>query len=210
MDKAEGGKTRKRFEPVEAPKKKQKKQDGPDAAAHAPNLVALSPAAAARPGGDAPPAAPAAVAGAVDGSEAKQEGEEEDEKTPVAEEEDKTLQGALSLALLNNPEKYMKEATGYDFRLGQKRAIRHLTHGCDVFLVMQTGGGKSITYMLPVLELEKGSLAIVVLSRAFPLLCTALAHTTPTLGSTPSRQPRNPFPYPPSASLRSTLTLWFF
>ena len=73
----------------------------------------------------------------------------------------------------------MKEVTGYDFRFGQKRTIRHLTRGRDVFLVMQTGGGKSITYMLPVLELEKGSLAIVVLSRAFPLLCTALARTTP-------------------------------
>ena len=46
----------------------------------------------------------------------------------------------------------LKEFFGFDsFKADQERVVRHLTDGNDAFVLMPTGGGKSLCYQLPAL-----------------------------------------------------------
>ena len=55
----------------------------------------------------------------------------------------------------------LKEFFGFDsFKADQERIIRHLTSGKNAFVLMPTGGGKSLCYQLPALVME--GTAIVV------------------------------------------------
>lgn len=55
----------------------------------------------------------------------------------------------------------LKEFFGYDnFKGDQEKIINHLLNGGDAFVLMPTGGGKSLCYQLP--ALVKGGTAIVI------------------------------------------------
>ena len=58
--------------------------------------------------------------------------------------------------------KTLKEFFGYDtFKGDQERIIRHLMSGNDAFVLMPTGGGKSLCYQIPGLMSQEG-FAIVI------------------------------------------------
>ena len=51
--------------------------------------------------------------------------------------------------------KTLKEFFGYDaFKADQEQIISHLIGGGDAFVLMPTGGGKSLCYQLPALVLD--------------------------------------------------------
>ena len=57
--------------------------------------------------------------------------------------------------------KTLKEFFGYDaFKADQEKIIRHLTGGGDAFVLMPTGGGKSLCYQLPALVMEGTAIII--------------------------------------------------
>ena len=57
--------------------------------------------------------------------------------------------------------KTLKEFFGYDaFKTDQERIIRHLIGGGDAFVLMPTGGGKSLCYQLPALVMEGTAIII--------------------------------------------------
>ena len=56
---------------------------------------------------------------------------------------------------------YLKEIFGFDqFKGDQESIIRSLLEGNDTFVIMPTGGGKSLCYQLPAMILD--GIAIVV------------------------------------------------
>ena len=57
--------------------------------------------------------------------------------------------------------KTLKDFFGYDtFKGDQERVIRHLVGGGDAFVLMPTGGGKSLCYQLPALLMEGTAIVI--------------------------------------------------
>ena len=55
----------------------------------------------------------------------------------------------------------LKEFFGFDsFKSGQERVIRHLVDGKNSFVLMPTGGGKSLCYQLPALVMEGTAIVI--------------------------------------------------
>ena len=55
----------------------------------------------------------------------------------------------------------LKEFFGFDsFKVGQERVIRHLVDGNNAFVLMPTGGGKSLCYQLPALVMEGTAIVI--------------------------------------------------
>ena len=57
--------------------------------------------------------------------------------------------------------KTLKEFFGYDtFKTDQEQIIRHLIGGGDAFVLMPTGGGKSLCYQLPALVMEGTAIII--------------------------------------------------
>ena len=57
--------------------------------------------------------------------------------------------------------KTLKEFFGYDaFKADQEQIIRHLIGGGDAFVLMPTGGGKSLCYQLPALVMEGTAIII--------------------------------------------------
>ena len=57
--------------------------------------------------------------------------------------------------------KTLKEFFGYDaFKADQEKIITHLIGGGDAFVLMPTGGGKSLCYQLPALVMEGTAIII--------------------------------------------------
>ena len=57
--------------------------------------------------------------------------------------------------------KTLKEFFGYDtFKADQEKIIRHLIGGGDAFVLMPTGGGKSLCYQLPALVMDGTAIII--------------------------------------------------
>ncbi len=60
-----------------------------------------------------------------------------------------------------SPHQTLKHYFGYDqFRPGQQQVVEQVLHGQDVFVLMPTGGGKSLCYQLPAL-LQEGVTVVI-------------------------------------------------
>ena len=70
-------------------------------------------------------------------------------------------QTAMNDSLIQSPHNILKEKFGYsEFKYDQETVIQSVLNGKDVFVMMPTGGGKSLCYQIPALALE--GLTVVV------------------------------------------------
>jgi ATP-dependent DNA helicase RecQ len=63
--------------------------------------------------------------------------------------------------IVANPIEILQKYFGYNaFRLQQAKAVEHIINGRDVFVLMPTGGGKSLCYQVPALALDGTAIVI--------------------------------------------------
>ena len=67
------------------------------------------------------------------------------------------------MAKVENLNQQLKRYFGFDkFKGDQEAIVRNLLAGNDTFVLMPTGGGKSLCYQLPSLLKKRGSLIISI------------------------------------------------
>jgi len=70
-------------------------------------------------------------------------------------------EGNVTRETMRNPREILKKYFGYDdFRMQQQQAVDNVLQGRDTFVLMPTGGGKSLCYQVPALALDGTAIVI--------------------------------------------------
>ena len=83
------------------------------------------------------------------------------------------------MSVKKNLHEALKKYFGFDsFKSNQEAIITHLLAGNDVFVLMPTGGGKSLCYQLPALMMEGTAVVISPLIALMKNQVDAIRHTS--------------------------------